>query len=95
MPGGIVGRVEMANAYYAPLIGAPGVEFHLHRTTLYNSIYRYDDHMLINQHVYGTYGYLAPILHIRKTDTGDLFDTYARSYDLIWSQSYDPDSPPA
>jgi hypothetical protein len=95
MPGGIVSRVEMANAYYAPLIGAPGVEFHLHRTTLYNSIYRYDDHMLINQHVYGTYGYLAPILHIRKTDTGDLFDTYARSYDLIWSQSYDPDSPPA
>lgn len=90
MPDGIVGRVRMANAYYAPLIGAPGVDLHLHRTTLYNSIYRYDDQMLINHHVYGTYGYLAPVLHIRQTDTGDLFDTYARSLDLIWSESYAP-----
>lgn len=88
MPDGIVGRVRMANAYYAPLIGAPGVQLHLHRTTLYNSIYRYDDQMLVNHHVYGTYGYLAPVLHIRKSDTGDLFDTYARSLELIWSESF-------
>lgn len=90
MPGGIAGRVEMANAYYSPLRGAPGVEYRHHGTALYNSIYRYDDQMLINQHVYGTYGYLAPVLHIRRTEAGDLFDMYARSFDMVWNESYDP-----
>jgi hypothetical protein len=90
IPEGIVGMVRMASTYYAPLIGAPGVEFHLHRTTLYNSIYRYDDQMLVNHHVYGTYGHLAPVLHIRKIDSGDLFGMYTRSLDLIWGQSYAP-----
>ena len=88
MPDGLVGRVRMANAYYAPLIGAPGVEFRLHDTTLYNSIYRYDEQMLVNHHVYGVHGYLAPALHIRQADSGNLFDTYARSFDQIWEESY-------
>jgi len=90
----IPGRVRMALAYYRPLVGEPGIEFHLHRTTLYNTIMRFDDEMLINQHVYGTYGYRAPILHIRKTTTGDLFETYERSFDLAWGESY-PYEPPA
>jgi len=33
--------------------------FHLHQTALYNSIFRYDDQMLVNQHIYGTYGYFG------------------------------------
>jgi transcriptional regulator with XRE-family HTH domain len=90
MPDGLVGRVRMANAYYAPLIGAPGIEVRLHHTTLYNSVYRYDNEMIVNHHIYGAYGYLAPGLHIRQSDSGDLFDTYTRSVDLIWSQGYPP-----
>jgi hypothetical protein len=86
----LVGRVRMANAYYSPLRDAPGVEYRLHHTTLYNSLYRYDDQMLVNHHVYGLYGYLAPVLHLRRTDIGDLFRTYERSVELIWEQSYPP-----
>jgi transcriptional regulator with XRE-family HTH domain len=93
MPEGIPGRVRMALAYYSPLVGAPGVEFHLHRTTLYNSIFRFDDQMLINQHIYGTYGYLAPILHLRRCEGSDLFDTYMRSFELAWDESYPIASP--
>jgi transcriptional regulator with XRE-family HTH domain len=88
MPEGLVGRVRMALAYHGSLNGAPGVQFHLHRTTLYNSIYRFDDHMFVNQHIYGTYGYMAPILHLRRVEGCDLFDTYARSFDLTWNESY-------
>ena len=88
MPDGIPGRVRMALAYYRPLLGAPGVEFHLHRTTLYNSIFRFDDQMMVNQHIYGTYGYLAPILHLRRVDGSDLFATYERSADAVWRESY-------
>ena len=55
----IPARARMALSYYAPLVGVPGVEFRLQRETLYNSIFVYDEQMLINQHVYGRYGYMA------------------------------------
>ncbi len=86
----IPGRIRMALAYYRPLVGVDGIEFRLHGTSLYNSIFRYDDQMLVNQHIYGTYGYIAPILHLRKIAGGDLFDTYMKSFELIWrEESYD------
>jgi phosphatidylserine/phosphatidylglycerophosphate/cardiolipin synthase-like enzyme len=62
----IPGRIRMALAYYRPLVDVEGIEFRLHGTSLYNSIFRYDDQMLINQHIYGTYGYIAPILHFAR-----------------------------
>jgi hypothetical protein len=85
----ITGRVRMALSYYRSLCDVPGVEFHLHRTTLYNSIFRYDGQMLVNQHIFGTYGYMAPILHLRQVEGGDIFNTYAKSFDRIWEESYD------
>ncbi len=84
----LVGRIKMALAYYRPLASVAGVTFHLHRTALYNSIFRYDDQMLVNQHIYGTYGYIAPILHLRRIEGCDLFDTYMRSFEIVWEQSY-------
>ncbi|MFF0489354.1 XRE family transcriptional regulator [Nocardia sp. NPDC004068] len=80
----IPARIRMALTYYSPLVGAPGVEFSLHRTCLYNSIFRYDDQMLVNQHVYGTYGYMAPILHLRHIRGGDFFDMYVNSFERVW-----------
>lgn len=82
----IPGRIRMALAYYRPLVGVEGIEFRLHRTSLYNSIFRYDNQMLVNQHIYGAYGYIAPILHLRRMAGADLFETYIRSFDLIWQE---------
>lgn len=84
----IIGRVRMALAYYKPLARVDGVEFHLHRTTLYNSILRFDDQMLVNMHAYGTYGYVAPLMHLRRTPGGELFDTYASSFEKAWARSW-------
>lgn len=81
-------RVSMSLHYFRALAGADGVDLRLHRTTLYNSFYRFDDEMLINQHALGIYGYQAPILHLRSTSTGDLFATYSRSLELGWAQAY-------
>ncbi|MFE7870321.1 hypothetical protein ACFUYE_08255 [Micromonospora humida] len=39
--------------YYNRLEGAPGVNVLYHDATLCNSIYRFDDEMLINMHVLG------------------------------------------
>lgn len=83
----IPARIRMALTYYSPLVGEPGVEFLVHRTSLYNSIFRYDDEMLINQHIYGTYGYMAPILHLRRMEFGDLFNMYASSFERVWESA--------
>lgn len=84
---GIPARVRMALSYYAPLVGTNGIDFRLQSETLYNSIFVYDDDMLINQHVYGMYGYMAPILHLRRMEGGDFFDMYIRSFDRVWDVS--------
>jgi hypothetical protein len=80
----IPARVRMALSYYAPLVSSPGIDFWLQRATLYNSIFVYDEEMLINQHVYGMYGYMAPILHLRKIEGGDFFDMYIQNFERVW-----------
>jgi transcriptional regulator with XRE-family HTH domain len=89
----IPARIRMALAYYRPLTDVQGIQFHLHRTTLYNSIFRFDDQMLVNQHVYGAYGYMAPILHLRRVDGADLFETYTTSFERVWTESYPWETP--
>ena len=84
----IAGRIRMALAYYRPLINVPGIQMHLHRTTLYNSILRFDNQMFVNTHVYGAYGYIAPLLHLCRVEGGELFDIYAASFEKVWAKSW-------
>ncbi len=83
----MAGKVRNALANYGPLFNVPGVEFRLHSTTLYNSLYRADDEMLVNGHVYGVGAYLAPVLHLSQVPGGELFSTYAASIERIWESS--------
>jgi hypothetical protein len=80
-------RIRNALASYRPLREVDGVEMRFHRTTLYNSIFRFDDEMIINTHVYGFQGAHAPALHLRRLSAGDLFDTYAESFETVWGLS--------
>ncbi|GGT54986.1 hypothetical protein GCM10014713_55820 [Streptomyces purpureus] len=70
--------------HYGPLLGTPGVELRRHGTTLYNSLYRADDQMLVNAHVWGVNAYGAPVWHLRRNGAGGMFDTYAASFDAVW-----------
>ncbi|GLZ38364.1 DUF5919 domain-containing protein [Actinokineospora sp. NBRC 105648] len=80
-------RIRNALVSYRPLIGVHGVEMRFHRTTLYNSIFRFDDEMIINTHVYGFQGAHAPSLHLRRLSAGDLFETYSESFEAVWNLS--------
>jgi transcriptional regulator with XRE-family HTH domain len=84
---GIEARCQQALLYYAPLIGSPGVEIHLHDTTLYNSIYIGDDSMIVNSHRFGINAYAAPVMHLRRAAQGGLFDGYAESFEEVWQLS--------
>lgn len=82
---GIESRVRVALRHLDPLRNSSGAEIRLHRTTLYNSIFRFDDQMLINQHLWATNAYEAPVVHLRRVPGGKLFDMYARNFELIWA----------
>ncbi|WP_340563792.1 helix-turn-helix domain-containing protein [Streptomyces sp. GSL17-111] len=82
---GIESRCRLALMHYRPLLGVPGIEIRTHGTTLYNSIYRADDQMLVNAHVWGVNAYGAPVWHMRRHDNGRIFNTYAQSFDAVWA----------
>jgi hypothetical protein len=79
------GKIRNALVNYRPLFTShPEITFRLHDTVLYNSIYRVDDEMLVNTHVYGIGAYLAPVLHLRRLPGGGLFNTFANSVQQTW-----------
>lgn len=85
--GVLAARIRYGLVPYTPLVGTPGIEFRYHTTTLYNSIFRFDEEMIVNTHVYGVPGAHAPGLHLRRLGAGDLFATYARSFTEVWALS--------
>ncbi|MEV6573169.1 helix-turn-helix transcriptional regulator [Streptomyces sp. NPDC051577] len=81
---GIESRCRLALLHYRPLASVPGIELRTHGTTLYNSLYRADDQVLVNAHVWGVNAYGAPVWHLRRQDSGGMFDTYADSFNAVW-----------
>lgn len=84
---GIESRCRQALLHYAPLIGVPGIGIRLHDTTLYNSLYAGDDRMIVNLHRFGINAYAAPVLDLRRSVPGGLFDGYAESFEDVWQLS--------
>ena len=77
-------KVRNALALYRPLRQVEGVEFRLHRTVLYNSIYRADDQVLVNTHIQGLSAPYAPVWHLRKLAGGELTGMYIDSFERVW-----------
>lgn len=96
---GIVSRVRVALRHYQPIAGESGVEIRLHCTTLYNSIFRFDDTLLVNAHIWGRNAFAAPLLHLHKMEKDGLFEAYATSFEAIWDSARTADfgllGPPA
>ncbi|MFF0489537.1 XRE family transcriptional regulator [Nocardia sp. NPDC004068] len=85
--GTVAARIQNALALIRPLTVFDSVELRYHQTTLYNSIFRFDDEMVVNMHVYGQPGAYAPAMHLRRLPGGDLFDTYTTSFEQVWTEA--------
>lgn len=77
-------KIRNAIVLYRPLLAA-GAAIRLHSTVLYNSLYRGDDEMLVNQHIHGIAAAYAPVLHLRRHTREGIFATYADSFERVWS----------
>jgi transcriptional regulator with XRE-family HTH domain len=84
---GMAARIRLAMSYLRPAFDAPGVQLRLHETTLYNSIYRFDDELLVNIHAYGATAAQSPVLRLRRIAGGQLFDYYMASVERVWDSA--------
>jgi hypothetical protein len=79
-------KIKNAITLYRSLQDSTQTAIRLHRTALYNSIYRADEDMLVNQHAYGLPAAHAPVVHLRQGSDADMFGHYAVSFDRIWQE---------
>jgi hypothetical protein len=85
--GTLAAKIRASLTYYRPLINTDGCEIRLHDTTVYNSLFRYDDDLIVNAHVYGAPASLNPTFHFHRIDGGTIFEHYAESFDTVWSSA--------
>lgn len=83
--GGLEGRIQLHRRYLRDVLGLPGVELRNHSTTLYNSIYRFDQDLLVNGHAFGAPAAQSPVMHLRRVPGGRLWDHYMRSFEEVWN----------
>ena len=60
------------------------IEIRLHETVLYNSIYRADDRIFVNQHVYGIPAAHSPLFCYCQSASGDTAAAYLDSFEKVW-----------
>jgi transcriptional regulator with XRE-family HTH domain len=80
-------KIRHALVLYRPLREVDGVEVRFHDTVLYNSIYRADDQLLVNTHVYGCPAAHAPVWHLKKVPGGELASIYLESFEYVWDSA--------
>jgi transcriptional regulator with XRE-family HTH domain len=77
-------KIRHAVTLYRPLSAVQNIEIRLHRTVLYNSIYRADDRLLVNQHTYGIPAARAPVFALSSTG-GEMAFLYLNSFETVWA----------
>ncbi|MCL8026043.1 helix-turn-helix domain-containing protein [Nocardioides bruguierae] len=80
-------RIRISLAAMAPAVGVEGINVRLHETVLYNSIYRFDDEMLVNTHLVGSPAPRNPVIHLRQVERGQLFSHYLESFEHVWESA--------
>lgn len=80
----LASRCRLAASYAQPVQAADPDAVRITDTTLYNSIFRFDDQVLINTHVWGCPASEAPVLHCQHRDDHGMAATVLLSFDRIW-----------
>jgi transcriptional regulator with XRE-family HTH domain len=83
-PGGLEGRIQLMRRYLAEVSHLDGVEIRTHGTILYNSLYRFDDQLLVNGHAHGALAGQSPVTHLKQLPNGQMWNHYMKSFERVW-----------
>jgi hypothetical protein len=92
--GTLAAKIRASLTYYRSLVDVDGCEVRLHDTTPYNSLFRYDDTLMVNPHIWGQPASANPLLQLRRLEGADWFGHYTESFDQVWetAKPWSPDS---
>lgn len=80
-------KIRNALKLYRPLIKSENVEIRIHIAVLYNSIYRADEKLFVNQHSYGVPAAHSPVFCIHQLSKSDMATAYLDSFDQVWTSA--------
>ncbi|MFE5506691.1 multiprotein-bridging factor 1 family protein [Amycolatopsis japonica] len=84
-PGGLEGRIQLMRRYLSEVANLDGIEIRTHGTILYNSMYRFDDTLLVNVHSHGALAGQSPVMQYKRLPNGPIWEYYMRSFENVWS----------
>ena len=82
--GTLAAKVRSALTYYREIAASGAAEMRLHACTLYASLFRYDDEIIVNPHAFGEPASANPALHLRCLDGGQIAGHYIDSFERVW-----------
>ena len=83
----MAGRCQLAISYTAPLVAAVPGAVRLTRATLYASIFRFDDEVLTNFHLFGNPAAASPVMHVRRRRNNGIAANVERTFEALWTQA--------
>lgn len=84
----IAAKINNTIHNYRALLSTANTELRLHSTTLYASVYRADDEMLVSTHIYGLPGHMAPLMHLQRVPgAAGLFVAHLDGFERVWDQT--------
>ncbi|MEU3665721.1 XRE family transcriptional regulator [Streptomyces virginiae] len=78
-------RIRITLDQLAKLGPLPGLEARFSDAHIALSVFRFDDKMLVSQHIAKRLGHDSPTFLLRRLQTGGLFDQYAHHVDALWA----------
>lgn len=84
MGGTLPGRIRNALSMLGPLGSTPGCKIGLHSMHLYNSVFRFDNQMIVTPYLIRARGYQHPSLHLRRLSAHGIFSSFADQVEQIW-----------
>ncbi len=82
--GDLAGRCRLAARYTKPIQHVDNDAVRVSAATLYASIFRFDDQLLLNTHLYGNAASDSPVFHFRRQDDDGIAADAIRSFERVW-----------
>lgn len=70
-----------------PCTTTPGLDVRTHQTTLYTSIFRVDDDLIVNIHIYGSPGRDNPVMILSRRQEPRLWARFERAFTRVWDDA--------
>ncbi|WP_258724414.1 XRE family transcriptional regulator [Cellulomonas sp. NS3] len=83
----LAARCSLTWKYLRPCIDMQGIEARMHDTTLYSSIFRFDEDLFANTHAYGAPANHSPVLHLHRVTGGRLFPHFMGAFERVWDSA--------